>query len=106
MDTEATKDYLKSILKDLEEDNPFSAAFYLKELVEKNLINRLFEKALQKFSEEKDLWWQARSLQELGWKSELDDLMLKNSKEIEESGHPLLQVLLAKAKGDAQKLLS
>ncbi|MDI4649586.1 HNH endonuclease signature motif containing protein [Cohnella hashimotonis] len=105
MDVAATKDYVQSVLEALEGDNPFSAAFYLKELVKENLINRLFEEALRKFTERDDLWWQIRALQELGWDSELNDLLIRNAKFIENSGNTMLQIHLAQARGDEEKHL-
>jgi hypothetical protein len=39
---EATRDYVRGICESLKEDNIFSAAFYLKELVERDLVKELF----------------------------------------------------------------
>lgn len=103
MNIEAAKDYVRSVLRSLEESRPFSAAYYLKELVEENLIEKLFEEALRKSTMENDLWWQIRALQELEWESELNDLLHKNSKFIEESDNSILQMLLAGARGDKRK---
>ncbi len=81
------------------------ARFYLKELVEKNLIDRLFEAALKKATEEEDLWWQIRALEELGWQSELSDLLFRNANVIEESGNTRIKILLAKARGNNEEYL-
>lgn len=105
MEMEATKDYLNSILESLEKDNIFSAAYYLKEMVNENLINILFEKALEKAIKNNDLWWQIRCLQELEWHSELKELLVHNVKEIEEADNPEMELLLAKALNDEGKVL-
>lgn len=105
MDVAAAKDYVRSVLESLEENNPFSAAFYLKELVNESLIDKLFEQALKKSTDNNDLWSQIRALQELGWDSELDDLLFRNAKFIEETDDIMLQILLAKARGDKEKHL-
>ncbi|MBW5466282.1 hypothetical protein GPJ61_00140 [Brevibacillus formosus] len=104
-DVAAAKDYVQSVLEDLEGGNLFSAAYYLKELVGENLIDRLFEEALRKSTENNDLWWQVRALQELGWDSELKDLLIRNAKFIEESDDILLKIQLAKARGDEDRHL-
>jgi hypothetical protein len=57
---------------------------------------------LEEATEENDLWWQVRSLQELGWDSELDELLLANEDEIEKSGNLLLKSYLLLAKGDEE----
>lgn len=106
MDIEAAKDYVQSGLKNLEKGKPFTAGFYLKELVEKNLIDKLFEAALKQFTEEEDLWGQIRALQELGWQSELSELLFRNSDVIEKSGNIMMEILLANARGDEEKYLN
>lgn len=97
---EAARDYVKDVLRSLEEGRVFTAAYYLDELVEKGLINRLFEKALQDATDKNDLWWQVRCLQELGWDDELNELLLASEDEIVSSGRPVLYHLLLRAKGD------
>ena len=102
---EAASDYIRGIGESLSEDNGiFPAAFYLKELVKKGLIEELFIIALEQARTKGDLWWQVRALQELGWHDELDELLLKNAKQIKKMDHPLLLQLLADARGD--RLLS
>jgi hypothetical protein len=98
---EATRDYVCGISESLKEDNIFSAAFYLKELVERDLIKELFIISFRKAAEEKDLWWQVRALQELGWREELDELVLRNEDEIQSSDNDSLKILLCDARGDA-----
>ncbi|MEO2213757.1 HNH endonuclease signature motif containing protein [Paenibacillus amylolyticus] len=102
-DKEAALDYVRSVLEDLENNNLFSAAFYLKELVNEKLIEKLFEKAFRKATLDNDLWWQVRALQELEWKSELNELLFENEKFIEDSDDIHLRILLARAKGDKNK---
>jgi hypothetical protein len=99
---EAVHDYAKAILEGLQNDRIFHAAYCLKELVEKGLIDSLFEEALEEAAAENDLWWQVRSLQELGWDSELDELLLANEDEIEASGNLSLRSYLLRAKGDEE----
>jgi hypothetical protein len=100
---EAVKDYAKAILESLENDRIFHAAYCLRELVEKGLIDSLFEKALEGATAENDLWWQVRCLQELGWDAELDELLLANEDEIEASGNLSLRSYLLLAKGDEEE---
>lgn len=90
---EAAHNYVKGILKSLDEGRPFGAAFYLKEAVEKGVIDALFEQALQEAADNDDLWWQARALQELGWNSELKAMLLENADRIENSDEKLLPLL-------------
>jgi tetratricopeptide (TPR) repeat protein len=99
---EAAHDYVESVLNDLESGNEFSAAFYLKELYKTGIVNRLFEKALRDFEDEGDIWWQIRSMQELGWHSEIDELVLANKEYVRESGNPLLMSYLLRAQGDEE----
>ena len=99
---EAVQDYLRGIGESLEDGNVFSAAFYLKELVQKGMIEELFMIALQRFAEAEDLWWQVRTLQELGWRKELDDLVLRNAEQIDTSENPLIRIALEEARGDKE----
>ncbi len=96
----AAESYIKSVAEDLRQGNRFAAAFYLKELSQSGTIEALFERAYREASASGDLWWQIRALQELGWKSELNNLLLKNKEKIEKSGNPYFQALLAIALGD------
>ena len=102
---EAVADYTKDIAESLKGDNVFSAAYYLKELANSGLVEELFVLALKQASEADDLWWQVRALQELGWRDELRDLVLKDGEEIERSNNLSLQVLLAEARDDAEKAI-
>ena len=102
---QATFYYCRSICEDLQESNVFSAAYYLKEMNEKELDMSLFEKAYRGFCEKNDLWWQVRSLQELGWESELKALILSNRVEIEQSGDLRLLELLYAITGEKDKLI-
>lgn len=97
--------YVKGIHKSLEEGNVFGSAFYLKEMFEMGLQNRLFEIALREAKAKDDLWWQVRALQELGWDTELKNLLIANANSIEKSGDILLKIELAKAQDDKDKLL-
>ncbi len=96
--------YCKSICESLDENNPFGAAYYLKEMAQEGLHMNLFEKAYKGFCEKKDLWWQVRSLQELGWDNELEALILSKKVEIESSGNRDLLQLLYGFTGEKDKL--
>lgn len=96
--------YCKDIMESIDQGNPFSAGYYLKEMENKNLENALFELALKKAFDENDIWWQYRSLQELGWESEIKDFVLKNKKWIEEAGNHDLKIELMKALGEEKKV--
>jgi hypothetical protein len=97
---DAAHDYVKDILESLETGNAFSAAYYLKEIFESDLVQHLFEQALQKAADEGSLWWQVRALQELEWDSELKELLLANEEDIRSSDDAPLLALLLHAKGD------
>lgn len=97
---DATKDYIIGINKSLENGQYFTAAFYLKELYSENLVDSLFELALKKAADEEDLWWQLRSLEELGWFSQIEELLLNNAEEIENSNNKMLLSKLEKARGN------
>jgi hypothetical protein len=100
---EGAKDYVEGVRHELSKNNLFSAAFYLKELVEEGLIDELFLEAFKQAKEENELWWQVRALQELGWEKELKALILENEEYIEKSGDSLLFQELLQAKGDTKK---
>jgi hypothetical protein len=102
---EAALDYVKSVKRSLEEERVFGAAFYLKELVERGLIQELFIHAFAQAKSENNLWWQVRALQELDWHDELSQLLIENSKIIEQSEDLHLLELLAYARGDQREAL-
>ena len=58
--------------------------------------------ALKQAQEEGDLWWQVRSLQELGWYKELRELLLAHADEIQsgDEGHLRLELLRAQGRRD------
>ncbi|HVX20167.1 MAG TPA: HNH endonuclease signature motif containing protein [Acidimicrobiales bacterium] len=100
---EAVHDYVRGILENLEEPRLFSAAFYLKELVERGLIESLFMEALAQAQRDGDLWWQIRALQELGWDTEIAEVLLNNREEIEASGDGHMIMLLRRAEGRSEE---
>jgi len=100
---EAAKDYIYSIKKSLDNKSIFSAAFYLKEMVGEGVIENLFIEALKNARKEKDLWWEVRALEELGWKAELKKLLKNNVKKIRKSGNTMLLLLLAKLNGQEKR---
>ncbi len=75
---EAAADYVRGIGEQLQKNDVFTAAIHLKELVEKGLIRELFVLAFEEAVDKDDLHWQIRALEELGWHSELQDLILRN----------------------------
>jgi tetratricopeptide (TPR) repeat protein len=81
---EAITYYLDSIKDDLQNGNTFGAAFYLKELSERELHARLFEKAHRESHASGDRWWEMRSLQELELFDEVDALLDEEGVESEE----------------------
>lgn len=97
---EAAQKYIQGINDSLQKSNWFSAAFYIKEFIEENLIEDLFKAAYKKSTEQGETWWQVRALQELGWYTELNDLLLSKKDEIDKSGDLMLMELLAEAEGD------
>lgn len=101
--SESISDYIRGINESLKDSRFFSTAYYLKEFMEKGLLDELFILALRQADDQEDLWWQIRALQELGWHEELDEFVLKHAEEIEESDNPMMTLLLASAKGDNQK---
>lgn len=101
---EAVEYYCKSMIESVGEGNAFSVAYYLKEMcLKEKLQAKLFEAAYKKAIDEKDLWWQIRALQELGWTSELDELLKAHKDEIERSADPNLLVLLYKSLNDSAR---
>jgi len=103
---DAAEDYVRGVLQSFEEGRTFSAAFYLRELVDNDLIASLFVEALQDAADRGDLWWQVRALQELGWDKELKALLLENAEEIEQSSHLMLQGMLSDARGESDQALT
>lgn len=97
---EAAQKYIEGINDSLQKSNWFSAAFYIKEFIEENLIEDLLKAAYRKSTEQGETWWQVRALQELGWYTELNDLLLSKKDEIDRSGDLMLMELLAEAEGD------
>lgn len=100
---EAVKDYVRGVSEDLDKGNLFSAAFYLKELVDKGLIQRLYEDCYEQATNANNLQLMIRSLEELGWRDELKTVLLKKAVEIEKSKNVFLLQYLARARGDEDK---
>lgn len=97
---EAVLDYARTIVEGLEDDRVFSAAYYLRELSDSRLHEELYLIAFEQARAKGDLWWQVRALEDLGWTEELHALVLEHADEIETSGHAMLMLLLARARGD------
>jgi hypothetical protein len=98
---QAVQEYLGVVTSSLEEGNPFSAAFYLREAAA--LAPDLLLLALQEARNDGALWWEVRALQELGWRKELSALLRKKRNRIERSDDIELQRLLALELGDATR---
>jgi hypothetical protein len=96
--------YCRSIAESVQEGNAFSAAYYLKELCETGIAAGLFQEAYREFHSKGDLWWQVRCLQELGWQSELNELLVSNRAAIEKAGDTSLLQYLYAATGEQDKL--
>ena len=96
----AARSYIQGIRESLDEGRLFTAAYYLKELSEEGVAERLFEQAYREASEKGDLWWQVRALQELGWDEALRELLVANRDAIRKSGDAMLMVELARAEGE------
>ena len=97
--------WIGDIPKDLEEQNDFAVAYYLKRLVSLGVVDQLFLLALKKAREHSDLWWQVRATEELEWNDELRELLLANAKLIEESDNLQLKQKLATAQGDDRRVI-
>jgi len=84
-----------NVIDSLESGNNFHAAYAIKEMVEEGVVEALFTIALKEARESNDLWQQYRTLQELGWYTEIADFLKSNQKEIEASDNSALHVALA-----------
>lgn len=102
---EAAADYVRGIGEALQRGSIFNAAYNFKELTKKGLIEKLFVLALEEAADKDDLHWQVRALEELGWDKEIENLILRNARKIEESGNPYLLIRLAESRGDAQQVV-
>ncbi len=100
---DAVRDYVRGIKESIDEGNLFSAAYYLKELADAGLIEKLFALCYEEAKGKDDVYWMVRSLEELGWKSEITTLVTERANEIEKSGDLTLLLLLARARGDEEK---
>lgn len=102
---DAALDYITGIKLRLEDKQWFTAAFHLSELFDSNLIEPLFIEALKEATDQKELFWQLRALQELGWEDEICDLISDNQKTIREGEDYYLLLAEAKCHRDAKRLL-
>lgn len=104
---EAIECYCLECIDALKGGNPFTAGYYIKEMMEEGLGKYLFECALQEAKGKNDIWWQIRSLQELGRDAEIDDLVLQNRELIERTGRGLevdyLNSALKRKEGSAKR---
>jgi hypothetical protein len=86
---EAVECYCLTCIEGVKEGRQFFAGYYIKEMIEHGLVEYLFERAMQEAREKDDVWWQIRSLQELGRDDEIDELVLRNRELIERKGRGL-----------------
>lgn len=105
-DYEAGKAYAQGLAKLAESDGVFPLAFYLREVADSGIIEALFEQAFNEAAADGNLWWQIRALEELGWHSELRDLVLSHREMILEGDDAMLKQVLARATGDASAFVS
>lgn len=103
---DACLDYLIDIQESFRDDRFFSAAYYLRELAESSITKELFVLALKQAQEEANLWWQVRSLQELGWWSELRELLVSHADEIESGDETHLRLELLRAQGKEDDVIA
>jgi hypothetical protein len=101
----ATISTSRGVIKAIQEENIFSAAFHLKEMVDDDTLEELFIIAMEDARNRNDLWWQYRCLQELGWDTEAKKFLLEHQKEIEDSGESHFIEELSVALGDTKRYL-
>jgi hypothetical protein len=98
--------YIRGLTETMDDFSVFTVAHHLNELVSMNVIDGMFVEALEKAADEDDLWWQVRSLEELGWTPELRGFVLANEERIEqdpdleEEQRVSLRMIAAEAKSD------
>jgi len=100
---ESLKYYLKGISEAFKENNIFTTAFYLRELASTEITENLFRITLIESKQNGDLWWQVRSLQELGWDTELDSFIRENKIQILASNDLNLIKLLAQIESNKKE---
>lgn len=100
---EAIDDYAMAIQYYLSKGNFLPVSSLLNELNKERVANKLLEFQLKKVTEEDDLWWQVRTLEELGWEKEQQELLIKNKQKIETEENIALKIRLAHAEGDKEK---
>jgi tetratricopeptide (TPR) repeat protein len=103
---EAAADFLRGIGDQLRDRRYFTAAFYLKELATSPIIRELFVIALKKAQDDGDVWWQVRAYQELGWHTELDELLKARRTEIEASDDLSLKEVLQARLGSREDYIA
>jgi hypothetical protein len=103
---DATKGMLRGILRALDEDNLFNAAYNMRRLNRAAYVSALFKQELRRAADAGDLYRQFRCLEELEWHSEAKDLLLGNEQAIRKDGSLLLKRELARAQNDAEALFA
>lgn len=99
----ATEILCLDIINSIKTGGLFHAAYAIKEMTNDGLVEALFLESFKIARENNDLWWQYRSLQELGWYTEITNFLISNKQEIENSGNTSLKAALAIALGDKEQ---
>ena len=102
---DSAQDYITGIKIRLEEKIFFTAAFYLSELFDSDLIEPLFIESFKQASDKNELHWQLRALQELGWENEICDLISNNQDKIRGKENNALLLAEAKCNRDDNRIL-
>ncbi|MCU1223079.1 MAG: endonuclease [Edaphobacter sp.] len=101
-----TKYMCKHVVRAISQGNFFNAAFCVRALALNHPVDSLFEKALIENREKKDLFWELRSLEELGWTDELMSVIKENletiDKEKESLPFDMFQEYIDKVRSEAQ----
>lgn len=97
--------YCRTIVEDIDKQNYFASAYYLKELSAKELFKTLFEEVYRESLRTQNLEMEIKCLQELGWNDEIKTTVLEKRDEIKKSGNPFLLRELFKAQEKEKALL-
>jgi hypothetical protein len=95
----------QGVIEAIDKGNIFSAAYHLKEMVQDDVLEEFFIIFLEEARNRNDLWWQYRTLQELGWDTEIKEFLLDHREEIEALEESGLKEALALVLGDTQRYI-
>ena len=102
---EAATVYCEVVAEALRDGRPFSAAYYIRTMVNVGLPEQFLLSALSTATADGDLWWQMRCLQELGWDSELAAFYASNAEAIRNSDNLILRSMLAEHEGHTDQAI-